>query len=287
MRLSAGRATAVLVPEAGAGVLSLVVAGRPILSTGDGRALDSPFAQGMNLLLPFSNRISRPFPFDGAEHAVPANLPGEPFPIHGDGFQRAWQVQGQTADRGILSLNGGIGPFTYDAEVTYHLTPTALFARLTMTNRSACALPFGGGFHPWFPRHPETRLGFHATGYWPQDDRFLPRTIAPVTIPQKLQFDPPAAFPDGWINTTFSAWDGTATIHQPDLSLTLSATCCPSLIVYSPATDAPFICIEPVSHPVDAHNLPGQPGLRRLAPGASLTLGLILAWTPESEGATA
>lgn len=284
MRLAAGQATTILDPQMGAGVVSLEVGSRAILSTGTGRPAGSPFAQGMNLLVPFSNRISGPFPYDGRSHPVPANLPGEPFPIHGDGFQRAWTVTAQGPDRATLSLSGDIGPFLYDAEVTYRLTPTALSARLTMTNRAAIALPYGGGFHPWFPRHPGTRLAFRATGYWPQDSRHLPRTTAPEPLPPALTFDPPAPLPDGWINTALSGWDGNATLHQPGLRITLHATGCNTLILYSPAADAPFLCVEPVSHPVDAHTLPGQPGLTRLAPGESLTLGLTLSWTTDPEG---
>lgn len=280
MRLTAGPATVILAPDAGAGVLSLDLAGWPALSTGAGRPSDSPFAQGMNLLLPFSNRISRPFAFEGATHPVPANLAGEPFTIHGDGFQRPWKVLSHAPAEATLTLSGSIGPYAYDAQVTYRLTPSALTAGLTMTNRAAIALPFGGGFHPWFPRHPETRLGFRATGHWPQDNRHLPTTTVPVPPPRDWRFDPPAALPGGWINTAFSGWDGAATIRQPGLALTLSTTGCDTLILYSPATDAPFFCVEPVSHPVDAHNLPGQPGLSRLAPGESLGLSLHLTWSP-------
>jgi len=40
-------------------------------------------------------------------------------------------------------------------------------------------------------------------------------------------------------------------------------------IVYVPA-GRDFFCVEPVDHPINAHNLPGQPGLSLLAPGAAL-----------------
>ena len=46
-------------------------------------------------------------------------------------------------------------------------------------------------------------------------------------------------------------------------------------VVFSPAGDADFFCFEPVSHPVDAFNLPGPPaahGLRVLEPGESLAV---------------
>lgn len=28
-----------------------------------------------------------------------------------------------------------------------------------------------------------------------------------------------------------------------------------------------FLCLEPQTHPVNAHHMPGQPGLRMLGPG--------------------
>ena len=45
-------------------------------------------------------------------------------------------------------------------------------------------------------------------------------------------------------------------------------------ILYSPSDQAGFFCFEPVTHPVDAHNLPGGPernGLTILAPEETLS----------------
>ena len=50
-------------------------------------------AFGCQVLVPFSNRISGGgFTFDGRFHAIEPNVPGEAFPIHGDGFQKPWRV---------------------------------------------------------------------------------------------------------------------------------------------------------------------------------------------------
>ena len=50
-------------------------------------------AFGCQVLVPFSNRISGGgFTFDGRSHAIEPNVPGEAFPIHGDGFQKPWRV---------------------------------------------------------------------------------------------------------------------------------------------------------------------------------------------------
>ena len=72
---------------------------------------------GCEFLVPWSNRISGGgFQFDGRFHAVEPNVPGEPFPIHGDGFQRAWRIAGHSATEAELVLDdGAIGPYRYAA----------------------------------------------------------------------------------------------------------------------------------------------------------------------------
>jgi aldose 1-epimerase len=279
LRLRAGTAEAVIDPGLGAGVVALAAGGVAVLSTGTGRPT-GPFAQGMNLLAPFSNRISAPFPWGGARHAVPPNLAGEAFAIHGDAFQKVWQVAAAGPDHARLTLRGGIGPFVYDAQVDYRLGPDALETVLVLTNRGEETLPFGGGFHPWFERHAETVLGFAAGGHWPEDARHLPATQAPVAPPPDWVFDPQCGLPARFINAGFSVWEGRAVIVQPQITVTLEAPGLSTLLVYSPGPAAPFVCVEPVSHPVDAHNLPGQPGLQPLAPGQELRMALRLAWTP-------
>ncbi|EYD76196.1 hypothetical protein Rumeso_02203 [Rubellimicrobium mesophilum DSM 19309] len=281
LTLRAGPARAEIAPARGGGLASLEVGGREALSARAGRPEGSPFDLAMNLLLPFSNRIARPFVHEGQVHALPPNLEGEPLPIHGDAFQKPWDVVSAT-DRAIrLRLSDGrFGPYLYEAEVTYGLARRSLVATLALTSRSACPLPFGLGFHPWFPRTSATRLRFSATGCWPQDDRHLPATAEPAPLPPDWDFSSPAPLPPGWMNVAFSGWDGEAEILQDDsaVPLRLSAPGLATLIAYSPSAEAPFLCLEPVSHPVDAHNLPGQPGLVRLAPGESLSATMTLRW---------
>lgn len=278
IQLRSGAARALIDNNLGAGVAGLEVAGRLILSVGSGRVSGSPFAQGMNLLAPFSNRISRPFTFNGQTHAVSANLSGEPFAIHGDAFQKSWRILTQSSDRVTLALKGNISPFQYDARVTYVLSRDDFHVRLDMTNLAKFTLPYGGGFHPWFHRDAKTKLAFQADCHWPEDERHLPTTNAPIPSPSDWQFDQASSLPPRWINNTFSNWDGLAYIYQSEIDLKVKASGLATAVVYSPGADAPFFCFEPVSHPVDAHNLPGQPGLVPLAPGESLSFTLQLSW---------
>ncbi|MFN4128238.1 MAG: hypothetical protein ACK4GC_00215, partial [Paracoccaceae bacterium] len=189
IRLAAGQAWAEVTPTMGAGLAGLFVEDRPVLRPWSRQVADGPFALAMNLLAPFSNRISGGFSLSGTTYCMAPNLNGEPFPIHGDAFQREWRVSAQDVASATLTLpDGDFAPFRYCARVTYELTPTSLQVRLGLTNLAAIGLPFGLGFHPWFPRDSDTRLRFHATGYWPEDSRHLPSTTAPVALPALLNF---------------------------------------------------------------------------------------------------
>jgi aldose 1-epimerase len=259
-----GAARAEVAPEQGGGLWSLTVEGRPALSAGAGRPDRSPFALALNLLLPFSNRISGGgFEADGRFHALSPNLNGEPFPIHGDAFQRPWVPVSHTESEAVLRLSeGAFGPFRYEAEVAYRLASGRLRVDLSLVSRSEVALPWGLGFHPWLPRSPGTRLRFEATSVWPQDDRHLPATREPRPIPDAWDFSTPSSPAArlaqhrlrglGRGGRDPAGWGG-----RPASPVRAGARHADRVFA---VRDAPFLCVEPVSHPVDAHNLPGGPG---------------------------
>lgn len=281
IQLAAGQARAEVLPDLGAGLAGLFVDGHSVLRPWSGVVADGPFALAMNLLAPFSNRISGSFSLAGTTHHLTPNLAGEAFPIHGDAFQRVWAVAEQDDNSVTLILEDGeFDPFRYHAKVSYRLTPNALTVRLAVTSRTDRPLPFGLGFHPWFPRNSDTKLRFQATGYWPEDSRHLPSTTAPVPLPAHLNFATLAALPIDWINAGFSGWLGVAQIAQgPEaVSVVIKADLL-TAILFSPSSAAEFFCFEPVSHPVNAHNLPGMPGLTLLAAGETLTAEMTLDWT--------
>jgi aldose 1-epimerase len=280
--LIVGPSKAEIVPEMGAGLAGLWAGKKPVLRPWSGRAENGPFALACNLLVPFSNRISSEgFAYEGKWHPVAANLPGEACPIHGDGFRRSWQIVALTHDRADLRLDSGeIGPFRHSATVSYQLTQSSLESRLAVTNTGDLPLPFGLGLHPWFPRDSDTRLQFSATGQWPEGPDHLPTSHSPVRFETRCPWDQPAPLPQGWINCGFSGWNGTARIEQgaAAVSVQITSTGLGTTLLYSPSARAGFFCFEPVSHPVDAHNLPDQPGLVRLAPGATLAASMTLNW---------
>ena len=280
IELRSGPARATVLPEIGGGLGGFWIDDVPALRPWSGQPEDGPFALALNLLVPFSNRISGGFTFGSISYALEPNLAGDPFPIHGDGFQKPWRVAIASETLARLSLDdGAFGLLRYRATVDYRLSPSQLEIKLALTSLAEVPLPFGAGFHPWFPRDGATRLDFRASGAWPEDARHLPATAAPVPLPAGTLGHGGAALPDGFINQGFSGWDGSATITQGAgaVSLDLRSGGLGTALVYSPSDRAGFFCFEPVSHPVNAHNLPGRPGLVVLGPGEQLSVSMVLA----------
>lgn len=282
LELKAGDARLSLHPQMGGGIAGLWVGEKPVLRPWSGKLEDGPFALASNVLVPFSNRIDRGFTFEGTYHPMAKNMQIDPLAIHGDGAQKEWAVVSAADTEAAIHLpKGSFGPFCYEATQTFSLTNETLTNTLTMTNRADMALPYGGGFHPWFPRDAETRLQAVAPDHWPQGPSKIPATPEPELPPADFDFSAIKALPQRPIDCGFSRWDGTARIEQGEeaVSLTLSSSNLSTAIIYSPRPDCGFFCFEPVSHPVNAHNLPGMPGLVVLQPGDSLALSMVLDWT--------
>jgi aldose 1-epimerase len=275
---SDGVAEASIVPELGAGVASydLLIGGRrDALFRPCREPMAHPFDLALNLLVPWSNRISGGgFVFGGEFYRLEANLPGEPFPIHGNAFSCPWKIESRAPTKVTLSLEStGPGPFRYAAGVTYELRDGGLTVRLGARNTGGKALPFGLGLHPWLPRTSQTLLEAKSERVTLETRDHLPAGELDIRAREEWNFVTPRKLPEAWINNAFLEWNGCARIIWQDRGISLDVSAEPPLttyIVYSPASDADFFCFEPVTHPVDAHNLPGGAeanGLIVLQPG--------------------
>jgi len=282
--LRAGSAQVTIAAELGGGIAMLNVGGRPVLRPWEGDE-GNPFSLASNVLVPFSNRISGGgFEWGGERYVLNANLKGEEFPIHGDGFQKVWSVSQSNSSARLELLNGSFGPWRYNALQEILLTETALTIDLTVSNTGSIALPFGCGFHPWFPRNEGTRISFSAKKVWMENESFLPTQELALTGSPEWDFGTARPLPSGWINNAFIGWEGSARIHQSGDAMSCLIEASGNLttaIVYSPDLNAGFFCFEPVSHPVDAVHLPGNPGLKELAPYQSMRAGIKLSWRSE------
>jgi len=221
-------------------------------------------------LLPWSNRMAPTgFAFEGRRYVPAPNRDGEPCPIHGDGWQQGWQVAAHSDVCVALTLQRpDARPFAYHAMLRYTLDGPALIVELEVCNSGAASLPFGTGLHPWMPDAQGARLQARADGVWQSGADKLP--LERGAIPDGWRFDAPAALPPGGVDHAFDGWPGVARIDWPARAVALAIEAdMDYFILYAPP-GRDFFCFEPVDHPVNAHNLPGYPGLTVLARGATL-----------------
>jgi aldose 1-epimerase len=225
-------------------------------------------------LVPWSNRITDGgFHVDGRWIALALNREGEPWPIHGSGWQRAWQVQSHTAHEALLSLQeSSEAAYCYDASLRYALDEHALHVDVAVTNTGPAAMPFGLGLHPFFPRHDQVHLQAPAPQVWINDGQ-SPLPVERVDVPADWDFRHRRSLPEQGLDNAFHAWTGHAVIHWPSLQLGLQVQAdVDAFVLYTPA-GGDFFCFEPVDHPINAVHLPGGAaahGMTLLPPQASL-----------------
>lgn len=272
-----------LAPELGGSIVnwSVRASGQPLLRHSDRHALNTglPGKLGGYPLVPWSNRIAAGG-FDNPDGwlALAANSPTDPLPIHGSAWQQPWHVVSQTADEVVLQLHSTT-PFAYRAEQRFRLKDAALSISLRVTHLAPRPAWHGLGLHPYFPRRPGTRLQAKASQVWRCDAAKLP--IGLDAIPAEWDFQQLGALPEGLVDNAFCQWDGHCLIEQPELGYTLECQASGSdyYLLYCPP-GLGFFCIEPVSHPVNAHHLPGRPGLKLLEQGQSAELTFSLKYQP-------
>ena len=262
LTIADGIARAVVRPELGGGLARYeLLDGTPLFRPAPEGTAD-PFALACILLVPWSNRIGGAgFVFADEHYALARNVAGENLPLHGSGFQHPWRVAGATATRVDLELEcNQPPPFRYTARASYELAAGALTVTLAVVNAASRSLPYGLGLHPWLPRTPLTTLALPAHEVWLEDAQHLPAARVPAAGSPEWDYAAPRALPAGWINNAFAGWSRQARIVWPERALALEVAAGPALstcVVYSPGADSGFVCVEPVTHPPNAHNMPG------------------------------
>lgn len=250
--------------------------GRPFLRTGHkaGEAFDVPACFP---LVPIGNRVEgNGFDFGGKRHAFEPNT-DEPFYIHGDGWLGDWTIE-ETEKSGLRfsfeQNRPARSPHVYKAVQTIRLNDATLSLHLSVENCGADAMPFGIGFHPYFPRTARTRLTAPADSWWTEDQNHLPAT--PEAIPESADFSQPRMLPQHWLNNCCEGWNGRARIVWPEYRLAAEIAADPVFsryMLYAPDGDRSFFCLEPMSHTPNALAMAGSAGLHVLAPGEILSGG--------------
>jgi len=238
-------------------------------------------------LVPFGNRVSgNAFSWQGKTYRLEPNVDWDSHYLHGDGWLNDWQLVGQEEDSLTLGFQQQHGVYRYRARQHFHLSATALTVTLTVTSEAEEALPFGLGWHPYFPLTEETRLQAKASGYWLEREQWLAGEYQD-TLPESLDFTRPSPLPRRWVNNGFAGWNGEATIRQQGYGLRLRtepAAPCYFVFISDPAFDKgyafDFFCIEPMSHAPDDHHRLQASSLVPLQPGESLSQTMVLEFVP-------
>lgn len=270
-----------LAPLTGGSIVnwSVIASGQPLLRPSNDEALSAGTARKLACypLAPWSNRISNGG-FEGPDgwFALAPNSANDALPIHGSAWQQPWEVVEKSAQHACLELNSTT-PFAYRAQLRFSLQDGSLSITLKVTHLEPRAAWHGLGLHPYLPRTPNTRLRAKASHVWLTDEAGLPTQLE--DIPAEWDFNALNTLPQTRLDNGFTGWDGNGLISQPDLGYELECRATGSeffLVFCPPGLD--FFCFEPVSHPVNAHHLPGHPGLRLLKQGESAELGFSLSY---------
>ena len=271
-----------LAPALGGSLVNWTVrsSGEPLLRPTDQQALATglPGKLGGFPLAPWSNRVAEGgFDNPSGWLALEPNSPLNPLPIHGSAWQQAWHVVSQALDEVVLQLDSRT-PFAYRAEQRVQLKDGRLSITLRVTHLAEKAAWHGLGLHPYLPRRPGTQLQAKAGQVWMSDASKLPTGLA--AVPVDWDFQQLKSLPEALVDNGFCQWDGRCVIQQPDLGYTLEcqATGSDYFLLYCPP-GLDFFCFEPVSHPVNAHHLPGRPGLNLLEQGQSAELSFSLQYS--------
>ena len=236
-------------------------------------------------LVPYSNRVGDGrFTFDGNAVALRRNTDISEHPIHGLGFQRAWNVV-TASDHALtiaLTHDGRNGtdadwPWSFDATQSFSVDDDGgLAITISVVNRDTRRMPAGIGLHPFFPKTPLMRLRVETGAVWINDSRMLPRSR--IDVPSRFDFRMPRAVAELDVDNCFAGWTRTFELEWPERKWGLRASASEvfgHLIVFTgPSRDS--IAIEPVSHVNNALNLAvsregsWDTGLVVLAPGEML-----------------
>ena len=228
-------------------------------------------------LVPYVNRIRGGcFTFRGRTVRLQPNMPGDPSPLHGQGWLNSWNVDRHDSRSALLSFRHEAGewPWTYEAQQEFSLDEHGFTVRLSCRNVSAEPMPCGLGQHPYYPCGGDTRLDTQVDVAWTVDEHVLPVD----KVPAEGRYDLRNRNICGQdLDNGFGGWGGAARMSDPGwpYELQLTSPDAKFFQVYSPSSGRIFVA-EPVSHANAALNAPEaewpELGMRVLAPDEQMSL---------------
>lgn len=265
-----------ILPKVGASISGLWKHDRPVFEAARYGAQPNPTQSSMFTMLPWCNRVSAGAVAgpNGAHHPVEANWPTTPYPVHGIGWLKPWQVDHESPSSVHLTLeHRDKEPYAFRARYEIALAEDAVSFSIEIENSGEVELPFGIGFHPYFPRRSDTQVTIHGTSITTFNDDGLPASTV----------EAPEAGATRLGTSGFNHQVNGATniqIEQPDEAVSLAVELSDSLShahLWAPAGES-FFCIEPLSHAVDAFSHAEQAQDHMLAPGRSMVATMRLTY---------
>ena len=237
--------TALVYPEFGARIGSMIVGDQEIFMTGG--ATDDPLSWGCYPMVPYAGRVrDATLKFAGEQFPLKNNLP--PHSLHGTVFDRPWNVAKNSPSEIELVIDLG-DEWPFAGTVQHHIQLTDSKIEMQLTVNAIDAMPIQVGWHPWFVKPTDTALRFAS---------MLQRDGAGITTKHRV------SQPTIPVDDCFVEPENPLTITIENVQVTLSSDCS-HWVMYDIPLHA--TCIEPQSGPPNGVN----DAPLELGPNTSLT----------------
>jgi len=276
-------------PEKGGCIVSAACHGFPVLRDADLARIEAGdiFASSCFPMVPFSNRIAGGvFPFKGRDIRLKKNHAENIYPIHGNGWQAAWEVEKLTEHHCEIVMTytpkSGGWPWAFTARQKITLEGASLTIELSIKNTGNDTFPVGLGLHPSFS-DPKTALVKFSTGkMWACNEQLIPTKLVPLE--SQNDFSAYTSIGDKSLDNCFEDWNGRAEFKWPDLKGTVCMEGGPQfshlVVFHDPKND--YFCVEPTTHANNALNMQTAKETTLLSPNTRFGDFMILTYSSEN-----
>lgn len=234
----------------------------------------NPLLSGMFPMVPFVNRIKgNAFPLCGKIIQLPTHHLDKHFYLHGDGWINEWEITKSEHALCCYVESEIEGTCHYSAKQDIVLLDNEIIITLTVKNLGEQAFPYGIGLHPYFKYENDSLVSFEPNGVWLEQHDHLPGDFL-QTIPEYLSFHNKKA-PNNWLNNCYSFKDDVNVniIHGNGIEVSLASDS-KYMMIFRPSCEDDFICFEPQTQMLDAHNDVNHASLTLLEQNEELSLSL-------------
>lgn len=218
---------------------------------------DSPLAMASFPIVPFANRVrGGSFVCDDRTVTLTPNLPGDPSPLHGQGWLNPWQVMESDEHWALLHFihEAGEWPWRYEAWQEFELDERGLSITLTCRNLSPERMPCALALHPYFPCDAATVIDVEVASVWTVDAQTLP--VCEVDAIGRYDLRNRRICGTG-LDNGFEGWVGKAEFCWPGgpVDLSMWSADATRFQIYSPPNED-YFAAEPVQNTNAAFNAP-------------------------------